>query len=219
MARQLLAERIGKSIPLCVQMSVMRDHSRGSTSDGLSESQPVEGAHVCPQRIGHLRITAVVLRARPREAIKEAVYPLGTPATGYHSLGGPECNHGERHWRSAHLIPDPMPWSTSYRCDLRRSTLLRRCQTNSKTREGSEDVDDINNNTGWVSIGTDHKTVFFAVNAIRRRCRTLTSAPPKPNVFFSADGVRSNWISCPAIEGQTLDPTSTPTVEGGSEAG
>jgi hypothetical protein len=30
-------------------------------------------------------------------------------------------------------------------------------------------VYDINNNTGWVSVGTDHDTAAFAVNAIRRR--------------------------------------------------
>jgi len=29
-------------------------------------------------------------------------------------------------------------------------------------------VYDINNNTGWVSVGTDHDTAAFAVNAIRR---------------------------------------------------
>ena len=35
-------------------------------------------------------------------------------------------------------------------------------------------VYDINNNVGWVSIGTDHDTASFAVNAIRRWWRTLT---------------------------------------------
>jgi hypothetical protein len=29
-------------------------------------------------------------------------------------------------------------------------------------------VYDINNNTGWVSVGTDHDTAAFAVNAIHR---------------------------------------------------
>ena len=34
-------------------------------------------------------------------------------------------------------------------------------------------VYDIRNNTGWVSVGTDHDTAAFAVNAIRRWWRTM----------------------------------------------
>ncbi len=34
-------------------------------------------------------------------------------------------------------------------------------------------VYDINNNTGWVSVGTDHHTAAFAVNAIRRWSKAM----------------------------------------------
>ena len=34
-------------------------------------------------------------------------------------------------------------------------------------------VYDIHNNTGWVSVGTDHDTASFAVNAVRRWWRTM----------------------------------------------
>jgi len=34
-------------------------------------------------------------------------------------------------------------------------------------------VYDIGSNTGWVSVGSDHDTAAFAVNAIRRWCLTM----------------------------------------------
>src|SRR3977135_3721796 len=42
-------------------------------------------------------------------------------------------------------------------------------------------VYDINNNTGWVSVGTDHDTAAFAVNAIRRWWKAMgRKRYPKP---------------------------------------
>jgi hypothetical protein len=55
-------------------------------------------------------------------------------------------------------------------------------------------VYDIRNNTGWVSVGTDHDTAAFAVNAIRRWWRTmgkLRYANPK-GLMVTADGGGSN---------------------------
>lgn len=37
---------------------------------------------------------------------------------------------------------------------------------------------DVNNNVGWVSVGTDHDTASFAVNAIRRWWRTMAALTP-----------------------------------------
>jgi hypothetical protein len=34
-------------------------------------------------------------------------------------------------------------------------------------------VDDLTNNVGWVSVGTDHDTASFAINAIRRWWTTM----------------------------------------------
>ena len=39
-------------------------------------------------------------------------------------------------------------------------------------------VYDIHNNTGWVSVGTDHDTASFAVNAVRRWWRTMGKKTP-----------------------------------------
>lgn len=55
-------------------------------------------------------------------------------------------------------------------------------------------VYDIHNNTGWVSIGTDHDTAAFAVNAIRRWWKTMGKqryAKPK-GLMVTADGGGSN---------------------------
>jgi hypothetical protein len=55
-------------------------------------------------------------------------------------------------------------------------------------------VYDIRNNTGWVSVGTDHDTAAFAVNAIRRWWRTMGKkryANPK-GLMVTADGGGSN---------------------------
>ena len=55
-------------------------------------------------------------------------------------------------------------------------------------------VYDINSNTGWVSVGTDHDTAAFAVNAIRRWWKTMgKSRYPKPKgLMVTADGGGSN---------------------------
>jgi hypothetical protein len=55
-------------------------------------------------------------------------------------------------------------------------------------------VYDINNNTGWVSVGTDHDTAAFAVNAIRRWWRAMGKKrylKPK-GLLVTADGGGSN---------------------------
>ncbi len=55
-------------------------------------------------------------------------------------------------------------------------------------------VYDIANNAGWVSVGTDHDTASFAVNAIRRWWRTMgrKSHPNATRLMISADGGGSN---------------------------
>ncbi len=55
-------------------------------------------------------------------------------------------------------------------------------------------VYDICNNVGWVSVGTDHDTASFAVNAIRRWWRTMGKArhPKASRLMISADGGGSN---------------------------
>jgi hypothetical protein len=55
-------------------------------------------------------------------------------------------------------------------------------------------VYDINNNTGWVSVGTDHDTAAFAVNAIRRWWKAMGKKRyPKPKgLLVTADGGGSN---------------------------
>ena len=55
-------------------------------------------------------------------------------------------------------------------------------------------VYDINSNTGWVSVGTDHDTAAFAVNAIRRWWKTMgKSRYLKPKgLMVTADGGGSN---------------------------
>ncbi len=55
-------------------------------------------------------------------------------------------------------------------------------------------VYDINNNVGWVSVGTDHDTACFAVNAIRRWWRTMGKKrhPEATRLMITADGGGSN---------------------------
>ena len=55
-------------------------------------------------------------------------------------------------------------------------------------------VYDINNNVGWVSIGTDLDTACFAVNAIRSWWRTMgkTRYPKAKRLMITADGGGSN---------------------------
>jgi hypothetical protein len=55
-------------------------------------------------------------------------------------------------------------------------------------------VYDINNNVGWVSVGTDHDTACFAVNAIRRWWRTMGKKrhPKVKRLMITADGGGSN---------------------------
>ena len=55
-------------------------------------------------------------------------------------------------------------------------------------------VYDINNNVGWVSVGTDHDTASFAVNAIRRWWRTMGKKrhPKARRLMITADGGGSN---------------------------
>jgi len=53
---------------------------------------------------------------------------------------------------------------------------------------------DITNNVGWVSVGTDHDTATFAVNAIRRWWRTMGKKryPKAKRLMITADGGGSN---------------------------
>jgi hypothetical protein len=53
---------------------------------------------------------------------------------------------------------------------------------------------DINNNVGWVSVGTDHDTACFAVNAIRRWWRAMGKKrhPKARRLMITADGGGSN---------------------------
>jgi hypothetical protein len=53
---------------------------------------------------------------------------------------------------------------------------------------------DINNNVGWVSVGTDHDTACFAVHAIRRWWRTMgkTRHPKAKRLMIAADAGGSN---------------------------
>ena len=55
-------------------------------------------------------------------------------------------------------------------------------------------VYDITNNVGWVSVGTDHDTATFAVNAIRRWWRTMGMKrhPKAKRLMITADGGGSN---------------------------
>ena len=55
-------------------------------------------------------------------------------------------------------------------------------------------VYDITNNVGWVSVGTDHDTASFAVNAIRRWWRAMGKKrhPKATQLMISADGGGSN---------------------------
>jgi Rhodopirellula transposase DDE domain len=55
-------------------------------------------------------------------------------------------------------------------------------------------VYDINNNVGWVSVGTDHDTASFAVHAIRRWWRTMGKKrhSKATRLMISADGGGSN---------------------------
>ena len=55
-------------------------------------------------------------------------------------------------------------------------------------------VYDITNNVGWVSVGTDHDTASFAVNAIHRWWRAMGKKryPEATRLMISADGGGSN---------------------------
>jgi Rhodopirellula transposase DDE domain len=55
-------------------------------------------------------------------------------------------------------------------------------------------VYDITNNVGWVSVGTDHDTASFAVQAIRRWWRTMGKQryPKATRLMIAADGGGSN---------------------------
>jgi len=55
-------------------------------------------------------------------------------------------------------------------------------------------VYDITNNVGWVSVGTDHDTASFAVNAIRRWWHAMGKKrhPKAKRLMISADGGGSN---------------------------
>jgi hypothetical protein len=55
-------------------------------------------------------------------------------------------------------------------------------------------VYDVANNVGWVSVGTDHDTAAFAVNAIRRWWRTMGKKrhPKAKRLMITADGGGSN---------------------------
>ena len=55
-------------------------------------------------------------------------------------------------------------------------------------------VYDVTNNLGWVSVGTDHDTAAFAVNAIRRWWRTMGKKryPKAKRLMITADGGGSN---------------------------
>jgi transposase len=55
-------------------------------------------------------------------------------------------------------------------------------------------VYDIADNTGWVSVGIDHDTAAFAVNAIRRWWSTMGKGryPGAPRLMITADGGGSN---------------------------
>ena len=55
-------------------------------------------------------------------------------------------------------------------------------------------VYDITNNLGWVSVGTDHDTASFAVQAIRRWWKTMGKKrhPEATKLMISADGGGSN---------------------------
>src|SRR6266568_6008061 len=55
-------------------------------------------------------------------------------------------------------------------------------------------VYDITNNAGWVSVGTDHDTASFAVNAIRRWWRAMGKKryPNAKRLMITADGGGSN---------------------------
>jgi transposase len=55
-------------------------------------------------------------------------------------------------------------------------------------------VYDINNNVGWVSVGTDHDTASFAVNTIRRWWRTMGKKryPSARRLMIAADAGGSN---------------------------
>jgi hypothetical protein len=55
-------------------------------------------------------------------------------------------------------------------------------------------VYDITNNVGWVSVGTDHDTATFAVQAIRRWWRSMGKArhPKAKRLMITADGGGSN---------------------------
>ena len=56
---------------------------------------------------------------------------------------------------------------------------------------------DVTTNTGWVSLGIDHDTAEFAVNAVRRWHQVVGSVryPKADRVLITADGGGSNGSS------------------------
>ena len=68
-------------------------------------------------------------------------------------------------------------------------------------------VYDIANNAGWVSVGTDHDTASFAVNAIRRWWRTMgrKSHPKATRLMISRRRRRQQRLSRAVVEGRTSE--------------
>jgi Rhodopirellula transposase DDE domain len=66
-------------------------------------------------------------------------------------------------------------------------------------------VYDINNNVGWVSVGTDRDTASFAVNAFRQWWRVMGRKryPKAKRLMIAADGGGQQRISYPIVEGRT----------------
>src|SRR5574340_711497 len=81
-------------------------------------------------------------------------------------------------------------------------------------------VYDIAANAGWVSVGVDHDTASFAVNAIRRWWRLMGSAryPNATHLTITADGGGSNgaklrlWKGAGSLRGAELSYILAATV-------
>ena len=71
------------------------------------------------------------------------------------------------------------------------------------------DVYDLTNNVGWVSVGTDHDTASFAVNAIRRWWTTMGKErhPKATRLMITADGGRQQRLPGPVMENRTAEPS------------
>ena len=66
---------------------------------------------------------------------------------------------------------------------------------------------DIGENAGWVSVGVDHDTASFAVNAIRRWWQLMGAAryPDANHLTITADGGGSNGSAAALVEGGTAE--------------